>query len=112
MVKICEYDENIEILNNKQMETICKYHKLLVKFNDVLKNAFLLEEQKCHTVLNFYETDKKAFCELVDSCELIDFFIFVWMILIINCIACLFVSLLSSFLNNEIQYFRETKNFV
>ena len=112
MVKICEYDENIEILNNKQMETICEYHKLLVKFNDVLKNAFLLEEQKSNAVLNFYETDKKAFCELVYFCELIDFFIFVWMILIINCIACLFVSLVPSFLNNEIQYFQETKNFV
>ena len=75
-------NENIEIVNKTQLEKICKYHNLLVKFNDVMKKDILSEEQKSNTILNVPETGKKTFCELVD------FFIFVWMILIINCIVC------------------------
>ena len=48
------------------MEKICKYHNLLVKFNDVMKKDILSEEQKSNAILNVPETDKKTFCELVD----------------------------------------------
>lgn len=50
MVTICEYDENIEISNNEQLTKICKYHKLLIKFNDVMKNDFFSEEQKSSAI--------------------------------------------------------------
>ena len=48
------------------MEKICKYHNLLVKFNDVMKKYILSEEQKSNAILNVPETGKKTFCELVD----------------------------------------------
>lgn len=60
----CEYDDRIEILNNEHIERICAYHKVLVKFNDVMKNDFLNEEKKCDGALHLYET------------ELVDFFYF------------------------------------
>ena len=63
VVIICEYDENIEILNNKQMDKIVKYHKLLVKFNDMIKNNFLMEEQKSDAILNFMKLTKRLFCK-------------------------------------------------
>ena len=78
-------NENIEILSKTQIEKICKYHNLLVKFNGVMKKDILSEEQKSNAILNVPETGKKTFCELVDFL----IFCFVWMILIINCIVCL-----------------------
>ena len=47
------------------MEKLCKYHNLLVKFNDVMKKDILSEEQKINSILNVPETGKKTFCELV-----------------------------------------------
>ena len=57
----CECDNEIDILENKQMEKLCRYHKLLIKFND-----FLTKEQKCDGVLKLFEIDKRAFVEFVD----------------------------------------------
>ena len=60
-IMFCEYDGNIEILYNEQMETNCNYHKLLTKFTDIMKNNFFTEEQKCDGFLNLYEIDKHTF---------------------------------------------------
>lgn len=46
MVIICEYDENMEILNSEQPKKICKYHELLIKFNDVMKNDFFRKSKR------------------------------------------------------------------
>ena len=55
--------KNIEILNNKPMAKIVKYHKLQVKFNDMMKNDFLVEEQKSDAILNFMKLTKRLFCK-------------------------------------------------
>ena len=58
---ICEYADEIEILDNEQMDKIRSYHKLLIKLNDVMKNDFLTKEQKCDGVLDLFEMDKRTF---------------------------------------------------
>ena len=45
------------------MDKIVKYHKLLVKFNDMMKNDFLVEEQKSDAILNFMKLTKRLFCK-------------------------------------------------
>ena len=45
------------------MDKIVKYHKLLVKFNDMMKNNFLMEKQKSDAILNFMKLTKRLFCK-------------------------------------------------
>ena len=37
---ICHHDNFIEISNNEQMKKNCYYHKLLIKFNEIMNNQF------------------------------------------------------------------------
>ena len=42
----CEYNDNLKILNEEEMKKKCGYHKLLIKFNDIMSNNFLSKEKR------------------------------------------------------------------
>ena len=45
---ICQYDNFVEISNNEQMKKNCNYHKLLIKFNEII-----LMRRKMRRILKF-----------------------------------------------------------
>ena len=63
---ICQNDKFVEISNNEQMKKICNYHKLLIKFNEIMNNHFLDKKKKSEEFLNLYYRDKETFIELID----------------------------------------------
>lgn len=42
----CEYNEKIEMLDKEKKKKNCLLHKLLIKFNDTMRNDFLSNELK------------------------------------------------------------------
>ena len=66
----CEYGGKIEEVNEENMKKICRYHKILMKVNDIKKNDFLSKEKKCNEFLNLQFYDKETFINLI---ELFDF---------------------------------------
>lgn len=55
---ICEYDDEIEILDSEQTGKNGHYYMLLQNFNDVMKNDFLTEERKHDGILDLFKMDK------------------------------------------------------
>ena len=47
------------------MKKIHSYHELLLKFNDIMKNDFLSNEQKCEEFLHLYNFDKETSINLI-----------------------------------------------
>ena len=50
---ICQNDKFVEISNNEQMKKICNYHKLLIKFNEIMNNHFLDKKKKKRRIFKF-----------------------------------------------------------
>ena len=42
----CEYGEKIELLNEEKMKKICGYHKLLIRFGEIMNNEFFSKRKK------------------------------------------------------------------
>ena len=54
------------MLNEEEMKKNCGFHKLLIKFKDIMSSKFLTEEKKCEELLDLYNFDKETFIELID----------------------------------------------
>ena len=50
---ISECDKHFEVSNNVEFE-VCRYHKLLIKFNEIMNNQFFNERKKHDEFFNLY----------------------------------------------------------
>ena len=50
---ISECDKHFEVSNNVEIE-VCRYHKLLIKFNEIMNNQFFNERKKHDEFFNLY----------------------------------------------------------
>ena len=51
---ISECDKHSEVSNNVEIEKVCRYHKLLIKFNEIMNSQFFNERKKRDEFLNLY----------------------------------------------------------